>query len=273
MQKKREVVMRTARERIFTRLRFALGLAAVCLLFVGMPARGQTAPQTQELERLIYSVKGLDLFRAHCAACHGERAKGDGPLAPALKAHVPDLTVLAKNNGGRFPTDSVRKMIVGDAISASHGSREMPIWGPIFHQIEWDQDFGNVRLANLVKYLESIQASASSNAPTAPSASSGAELYAQHCAACHGNELKGSGPAPYPYRTAPDLTTLATRHGGKFPDAYVSNVLREGVVMPAHGPAEMPIWGADFTMDRLGEAEVASRISSLTNYIKSLQEK
>ena len=274
--------MRTAREGIFTRLRFALGLAVVCVLLVGMPARGQTALQTQELERLIYSVKGPDLFRAHCAACHGAAAKGDGPLAPALKTHVPDLTVLAKNNGGRFPTDSVRKMIVGDAISASHGSREMPIWGPIFHQIEWDQDFGNVRLTNLVKYLESIQAGAASTAATAATAaiaaiaataSSGAELYAQHCVACHGNDLKGSGPAPYPYRPAPDLTTLARRHGGKFPDAYVSKVLREGVVMPAHGPAEMPIWGEDFTMDRLGEAQVALRISSLTNYIKSLQEK
>ena len=39
----------------------------------------------------------------------------------------------------------------------SHGSRDMPVWGPIFHQIENDQDFGNVRLQNLIKYLESIQ--------------------------------------------------------------------------------------------------------------------
>jgi hypothetical protein len=33
----------------------------------------------------------------------------------------------------------------------------MPVWGPIFHQIEEDQDFGNVRLRNLIKYLETIQ--------------------------------------------------------------------------------------------------------------------
>jgi mono/diheme cytochrome c family protein len=129
-----------------------------------------------------------------------------------------------------------------------------------------------------VKYLESIQTSAVSGAPAAPSAttapagSSGAELYAQHCAACHGNDLKGTGPAPYPYRAAPDLTTLARRHGGKFPDDYVRKVLREGVVMPGHGPAEMPIWGPDFTMDRLGEAQVAMRIANLTRYINSLQQ-
>jgi mono/diheme cytochrome c family protein len=200
-------------------------------------------------------------------------------MAPTLKASVPDLTVVAKNHGGQFPANLVRKIIAGDEVSASHGSRDMPIWGPIFHQIEWDQDLGNVRLENLVKYLESIQTSAASAAPTSPAApaapfaSSGAELYAQHCAACHGSDLKGTGPAPYPFRAAPDLTALARRHGGKFPDSYVSKVLREGVVLPAHGPAEMPIWGPDFTMDRLGEAQVALRISNLTSYIKSMQEK
>jgi hypothetical protein len=90
---------------------------------------------------------------------------------------------------------------------------------------------------------------------------------------CHGNDLKGSGPVVYPFRAPPDLTTLARRHSGEFPDAYVSNVLRNGVVMPAHGPAEMPIWGADFTMEGLGETQVALRIKNLRNYIKSLQEK
>jgi mono/diheme cytochrome c family protein len=115
-------------------------------------------PRTRsQYERLIYSVKGPDLFRAHCAACHGSDGKGGGPVAPALKANVPDLTVLAKNNGGKFPSAHVRKLIDGEEVSISHGSREMPVWGPIFHQIEADQDFGNVRLDNLTKYLESIQ--------------------------------------------------------------------------------------------------------------------
>jgi hypothetical protein len=74
-----------------------------------------------------------------------------------LKTKPADLTVLAKNNGGQFSSARVRKTITGDDVLASHGSWEMPIWGPIFHQIEADQDFGNVRLKNLVKYLESIQ--------------------------------------------------------------------------------------------------------------------
>jgi len=103
---------------------------------------------------------------------------------------------------------------------------------------------------------------------------SGAELFNLHCAVCHGADLKGSGPFPPPYRKPPDLTTLTWRHGGKFPSAYVSSVLRNGVKLPAHGPAEMPIWGAEFeTTQQLDKTQVAARIRNLTDYIKSLQQK
>ncbi|MGC1616633.1 MAG: c-type cytochrome [Candidatus Acidiferrum sp.] len=249
-------------------LQFVLVLALVGVVLPGAGKQIQTAPNVEhQSPPLIRSVEGPDLFRAYCTSCHGIDAKGEGPAAPALKAKVPDLTLLAWNDRGEFPATRVRQMIMGDNVVAAHGSREMPIWGPIFHQVEADMDWGNVRLSSLVKYLQSIQTTAASHAP------SGAELYKQYCAVCHGTDLKGSGPAPDPYRAPPDLTTLALRHGGKFPDVYVSKVLRNGVVMPAHGPAEMPIWGADFAMDRLGEPEVALRIANLTNYIKSFQEK
>jgi mono/diheme cytochrome c family protein len=249
-------------------MRLVLALALVGIVLSGVSKQIQTARNVeQQFAPLIRSVEGPDLFRAYCAPCHGMDARGAGPAAPALKVAVPDLSLLARNNQGQFPAASVRQMIMGDKVVAAHGSREMPIWGPIFHQVEADLDWGNIRLDNLVKYLQSIQTVTPSN-PT-----SGAELYKQHCAVCHGIDLKGSGPAPSPYRAPPDLTTLARRYGGKFPDAYVSNVLRNGVVMPAHGPAEMPIWGADFTTDRLGEPQAALRITNLKNYIKSLQEK
>ena len=155
--------MKKSEHKLYSRLRVLIvGVAFGCFASVSWPAAPHAAPDSkgqpgEQLERLIYSVKGPDLFRAHCGACHGSGGKGDGPLAPALKTKVADLTVLAKNNGGQFPSARVRRIIMGDDVSASHGSREMPIWGPIFHQIESDQDFGNVRLQNLVKYLESIQ--------------------------------------------------------------------------------------------------------------------
>jgi mono/diheme cytochrome c family protein len=148
--------------KVLTNLRFLMKMMAGALLVSGALALAQTKPPSgqvskKDYERLIYSVRGPDLYRAHCAACHGSDGKGDGPLAPALKAKPADLTALAKNNGGRFFADRVGKFIAGQEISASHGSREMPVWGPIFHQVEDDRDFGNVRIQNLVKYLESIQ--------------------------------------------------------------------------------------------------------------------
>lgn len=135
-------------------------IAAIGVLpLFGTTAAAQTKPTPQkQYEELIYSVRGPDLFRAHCAPCHGAGGKGNGPAAASLKTKPADLTVLAKNNDGKFPTERVRKFISGDDPSlSSHGSREMPVWGPIFHKIEEDQDFGNIRLQNLIKYLETIQ--------------------------------------------------------------------------------------------------------------------
>jgi len=107
-----------------------------------------------------------------------------------------------------------------------------------------------------------------------PTPASGAELYKQHCATCHGADLRGTGPVPSPYREPPDLTTLAQRHGGKFPDAYVANVLRNGAILPEHGPAEMPVWGTVFrAAGGLDATQVTDRIAKLTNYIKSVQAK
>src|SRR5271169_251402 len=142
-----------------TSLRFVGILSFVIFLLSGGAAAAQTkAANQKQYEQLIYSVRGPDLFHAHCAACHGADGKGNGPAAADLKTKPANLTVLAKNNGGKFPTERVQKFISGDDPSLlSHGSREMPVWGPIFHQIEEDQDFGNVRLQNLIKYLESIQ--------------------------------------------------------------------------------------------------------------------
>lgn len=145
--------------RIFAGVCLLMACVLSCLAIFGAAARAQARPAGQkEYEQLIYSVKGPDLFRAYCAACHGSDGKGGGPVAPTLKIKPADLTVIAKDSGGQFPSKRIRRIISGDEPTlASHGSREMPVWGPIFHQIEADQDFGNVRLQNLVSYLESIQ--------------------------------------------------------------------------------------------------------------------
>ena len=193
--------------KVIRRLFLALG----SMLLVAANSRPQGQPKAAKAEGqhatpLITSVEGPDLYRAYCASCHGANGKGDGPVARALKVAPPDLTRLSGK--GQFPTERVRQTILGDAVVAAHGTREMPIWGPVFHQIEADVDRGNVRTENLLKYLQSIQAVASTQpAPVKKNSSentpSGAQLYKQFCAACHGNDLKGNGPGPAPFKDVP----------------------------------------------------------------------
>ena len=78
-------------------------------------------------------------------------------MAPALTTKMPDLSTISQRSGGVFPVGRVRKIISGDEVILGHGSREMPIWGPIFHQIQEDRDYGEIRLQNITDYLKSIQ--------------------------------------------------------------------------------------------------------------------
>jgi mono/diheme cytochrome c family protein len=54
---------------------------------------------------------GKQEFELNCSVCHGMDAKGNGFLGASLKVVPPDLTVLAKNNGGVFPADRISSVI------------------------------------------------------------------------------------------------------------------------------------------------------------------
>lgn len=117
------------------------------------------AQPANHLPPVIRPVDGTGIFRNYCATCHGLDGRGDGPVSKALKGEVPDLTRLSQRNDGAYPAMHVRNTIMfgTDDLLPAHGSKEMPIWGPIFHEIEFDRDLGHVRLENITKYLESIQ--------------------------------------------------------------------------------------------------------------------
>jgi mono/diheme cytochrome c family protein len=104
------------------------------------------------------SLSGPEMFKSLCATCHGTSAKGDGPTASALKKAPPDLTVLSKKNGGKFPTERVRNFIDGTKLAGAHGSREMPIWGDALKAIDASQEGITYRVTALATYIESIQA-------------------------------------------------------------------------------------------------------------------
>ena len=103
----------------------------------------------------------------------------------------------------------------------------------------------------------------------------GKALFKQYCAACHGLDAKGHGPARATLKIpAADLTTLAKRHGGEFPTDYVSNILRFGPGVAAHGSSDMPTWGPIFQyMVNNNQPIVQKRVKNLVDYIASLQVK
>jgi mono/diheme cytochrome c family protein len=117
---------------------------------------GQPSPETT---RLINSVEGPALFKTYCAVCHGDDARGGGPMAVSLKAQPSDLTRIAARNGGVYPQARVERIISGEEqIPGGHGTLSMPVWGPIFSQIAWDQDLGRIRIHNLATYIARLQA-------------------------------------------------------------------------------------------------------------------
>ena len=78
---------------------------------------------------------GKSEFQSSCASCHGADGRGKGPVSDQLKVAPPDLTMLAKNNNGVFPTNAVYETVNGSKTVPAHGTREMPIWGERFNPI------------------------------------------------------------------------------------------------------------------------------------------
>jgi mono/diheme cytochrome c family protein len=122
------------------------------------------APQEKKIRRVPAtrsdSIKGADLFLEYCAVCHGRDGRGGGPAAEALKKSPADLTQISRKNGGEFPTIQMQRIIKGDDVLAAHGSRDMPTWGSVFRGFERmdSSAFTELRVANLTKYLEQVQA-------------------------------------------------------------------------------------------------------------------
>src|SRR5205085_2315129 len=97
----------------------------------GHPSRSAAAPTAAAPA----ARDGAALFKTYCAACHGEAATGAGPAAIAMKVAPPNLTKIAARNGGKFPDERVRQIVLGKG-PAAHGERNMPVWGDVFARKE-----------------------------------------------------------------------------------------------------------------------------------------
>jgi len=126
------------------------------LFVVGVLTAGAAFAQDQPLPVLF----GSATYRSHCASCHGTDARGEGPLADRLRVRPPDLTLLARRNGGPYPADKVHRIIDGRDPVKGHGGPDMPIWGDAFKNTSegYSEDRVKERIEGLVEYLRSLQA-------------------------------------------------------------------------------------------------------------------
>jgi mono/diheme cytochrome c family protein len=141
---------------------FLFPLLIACLVLGSVShVRSQEQPSKVKIKKVpaepTQEVSGAKLFQTYCAVCHGKDGKGNGPAVSALKSPPPDLTLLAKNNGGKFPDSRVFHDL-DNPTEAPHGSKDMPIWGDIFRSMGPSSVYGRARAATVTDFLKSIQA-------------------------------------------------------------------------------------------------------------------
>jgi mono/diheme cytochrome c family protein len=146
--------------RVMKFISLAVILVAASTFAVAQQAPAQTAPTVKHVPITnAPSNSGKEMFNSYCAVCHGKDAKGSGPAASAMKTAPTDLTLLAQKSGGKYPAAHVAAVIRGQATTPSHGSQDMPVWGPLFSSISQGHESQvQQRIANLVSYIESLQA-------------------------------------------------------------------------------------------------------------------
>ena len=133
----------------------ALRTAALGLAMCGIAAAAWAQPKVD---------LGKREFEAKCASCHGLDGKGNGPFAEQLKTRLPDLTLLARHNGGIFPVNKAFDIIEG--AGKGHGTRAMPVWGVEYTvqaaealpDLPYNQAvFVRTRITALLEYINQLQ--------------------------------------------------------------------------------------------------------------------
>lgn len=147
--------------------RYYCALALTLLVAIALPAAARAQDNTDlTLTPGGKVVSGGDEYRKFCVSCHGPTGKGDGPVATQLKTPPGDLTLLSKNNNGKFPYKQVFDSISGKNLIKTHGTREMPIYSLVLATPPQHGGGGSVRrsqyqvdleIKRITDYIKSIQ--------------------------------------------------------------------------------------------------------------------
>lgn len=134
------------------------------LLLAGMAVLVSIGSAQQAKKHILLAVErtnpanGKMMYQSYCAPCHGKDGKGNGPVAGELKTAPTDLTVLTRQNNGRFPDVHIAAVLRFGTNVPAHGSAGMPVWGQVLGTMDpGHSQMTDLRIANLSRYLESIQ--------------------------------------------------------------------------------------------------------------------
>jgi mono/diheme cytochrome c family protein len=113
------------------------------------PVPGQAKPAPAPADPGIAGVSGAYAYRTYCASCHGAD----------LRFRPPDLSLMAKRNGGEYPAETVHRIVDGRRPLPGHGGPDMPIWGDAFKNPETGFDEAKVRekIRVVVDHLRTLQ--------------------------------------------------------------------------------------------------------------------
>lgn len=238
-------------------LRFPFGTQPALAVWRALYFRpGEFRPEPQrgaEWNRGKYLVQGL----GHCAACHsGRNALGGigvdtefaGGLMPDAAWYAPSLASPAEAGVQDWPRAQVVKLLK-DGVSA-HAAVSGPMADVVFGSTQY---LGAADLDAMARYLASIPRRAPAlrrvEAASGEQMARGEEIYARHCASCHGE--RGEGVAGiYPALAGNRAVTLPT-------PANLVQIIRHGGFLPTTAgnprPFGMPPYG-----QLLGDADIAA---------------
>jgi hypothetical protein len=146
-----------------------VAIAMACCVLSVAPALARDdeptpTPQAQPSLTPEQLAQGKTDFIKHCAPCHSESGKGNGPEVKVIPGIKPsDLTLISRNNGGVFPYQQVADTIDGRKGVPSHKRFDMPFWGVNFQQegkefTPASEAQARLRIDAVVSYIATLQA-------------------------------------------------------------------------------------------------------------------
>lgn len=128
------------------------------MMAIGIAYAGQNSSKVTIPVDKTSPTSGEQMCVSYCAPCHGVDGRGSGPVADVLKVPPTDLTVLARNNQGKFPDVHIMSLLEKCVESPAHGTAQMPVWDPLFTRMNnSNPQEPKLRVSNSRRYLKTMQ--------------------------------------------------------------------------------------------------------------------